>query len=208
MYSSQGNFPKALESYRKSLKILEGIQDKNGIGILHNSLGDLYKDQGMTFFKTSMKEEYFNKALEFYNKSLQMRLESGDKAGIAHSMYSIGFIYKIQAESQQNLDSANSKFNSALEWNQKCLKLWEEIGDKQGIATSLNAMGSIYLELSDSPQQRNNEEHLLKEAEQYCQRSLQIAKELDYPEHIRNASERLSVIYKTLGKQSYLDLTL
>lgn len=204
VYSSQGNFPKALECYRKSLQILENIGDKNGIGILHISLGDLYKNQGISFYKASMKEEYFSKALEFYTKSLEMRLEIGDKSGVASSMNSIGFIYNIEAEREQDSDSAVIKFNKALEWNQKCLKLWEEVRDKKGISNSLNIIGGIYLKLADFPSERNNAENLLKEAEKYCAQSLQIAKQLDFPEHIRNASERLSLIYKTIGKNAYL----
>ncbi|MES2284560.1 MAG: tetratricopeptide repeat protein [Bacteroidota bacterium] len=203
VYSTQGNFPKALECYHKSLKILEDVGDKKGIAILLSSLGILYKDKGVSFFEASLKEEYFGKALEFYNKGLKIREEIGDKDGIARSFNDIGFIYNVQAEQEQNPDSINSRFNKALEWNQKCLNIWEEIGYKQGITNSLFNMSGIYWKRSNSPVEKKNSLFLLNKAEEYCKSSLQTARELSYPEHIRNASERLCLIYKRMGELAF-----
>lgn len=203
VYSKQGNFPKALECYHKSLKILEDVGDKNGIAIVLNSIGILYKDQGVSFFEASAKEEYFNKALEFYYKSLKIQEEIGDKAGIAKSFNNIGEIYGKQAENEQNPDSVKSKFTKALDWNEKCLNIWQEIGDKQGITNSLYNLSGIYLKQASITPEKNKTELLLKKAEEYCKMSLQTARELEFPEHIRNASERLSIIYKKLGESAF-----
>ena len=204
VYSNQGNFPKALECYHKSLNILEKIGDKNGIAIVYNSLGILYKDQGVSFFEATVKEEYFAKALEFYHKSLTIQEEIGDKAGIAKSFNNIGEIYGKQADDDQNQDSISNKLNQALEWNQKCLNIWEEIGDKNGTSTSLYNIGGIYLKQANSLKEKSKGNLLLIKAVDYCEQSLETAKELEFPDNIRNASERLSIIYKMMAESALI----
>ncbi|MES2140032.1 MAG: tetratricopeptide repeat protein [Bacteroidota bacterium] len=203
VYSTQNNFPKALEAYHNSLKILEEVGDKNGISILYNGLGMLYKDQGVLFLEASVKEEYFGKALEFYNKSLKIHEANGNKDGIARALNNIGYIFDKQAEQEANPDSIRSKLNKALEWNMRCLKIWNEIGNKESIAITSNNIGGIYLKQASSPLDKNKAEYLLKNAEEYCRQSLTMASELNFPEHIRNASERLSIIYKRMGESAF-----
>ena len=203
VYNIQGDFPKALDWYHKSLKLFEEIGDKKRIALLLNNIGALYKDQGIAFFETSSKEEYFIKALEFYKKSLKIQEEIGEKEGIARSFTNIGFIYDKQGEHEQNSDSISTIYNKSLEWNQKSLKIWEEIGDKKGITNSLYNIGGIYLKQAFAPNEKNRMAFFLNKAEEYCKSSLQSAKELNYPEHIRSASERLSNIYKIMGKSAY-----
>ena len=203
VYSTQGNFPKALECYNKSLKILENVGDKKGIAILLNSLGNLYKDKGVSFFEISLKEEYFSRALDFYNKGLKIQEEIGDKEEMARSFNDIGFIYNVEAEQEKDPDSLTSKFNKALEWNQKCLNIWEELGFKDGITKSLFNISGIYWKRSNSAFEKNNSQFLLNKAEEYCKSSLRIAKELSYPEQIRNASERLNLIYQRMGELAF-----
>ena len=203
LYSTQGNFPMALEYYHKSLKILEEIGDKKGIAALLNSIGILYKDQGVAFFETSSKDEYFFKALDFYNKSLKIREEINDKAGIAGSFNNIGEIYYKQAEVEQIQDSIINKFEKALEWNLKCLVIWEEIGNKQGISNSQYVISGIYLKQANSMILNNRTDLLLKKAEEFCLLSLKLSKELEFPINIRDASERLCIIYKKMGAAYY-----
>jgi PAS domain S-box-containing protein len=203
VYADQGDFPKALEHFRKSLKIMEEVGDKNGIAILLSSLGTLYKDKGVSFLETSMRQEYFQKALEFYNKSLSIYEEIGNKSGIAYSFADISFIYDKQAEQAQNIDSIINKYNWALNLNMMSLKILEEIQDKQGIAKSWFTIGGIYLKQANSVNEKNKINLLLTKAEEYCKLSIQSAKELDYPELLRDVSERLSSIYKMMGKSAY-----
>ena len=203
VYADQGDFPKALEDYRKSLKILEEVGDKNGIAYLYISLGNLYKDKAVSFISASTKEEYLLKALDFFNKSLKIRQEIGDKIGIAYSYTSIGFIYAKQAEQEQNTDSIISKYDKALDWNTKSLTILEEIKDKQGIAKAWNNIGGIYLKEANASKEKNKISLLLTKAEAYCKLSIQSAKELDYPELLRDVSDRLSSIYKIMGKWAF-----
>ncbi len=202
VYNKQGTFPKALEYYNKSLKISEAIGDKKTYALSLSTLGDLYKNQGLTFFEASAKTEYFARALEFYQKSLKRYEGLGEKEGIARILNNIAFIYEKQSEKEENPDSIKANFNKTLELLEKCQAIWEEIGNKPGIANSLYNLGGIYLKQVSSPF-ANNAMNLLDEAEKYCKASLQASIELEYPEYIRNASDRLCVIYRKMGDAAY-----
>ncbi len=129
IYENQGDIPKGLEYYHKSLKIKEEIGNKKGIATSLNNIGYIYMNQGD-----------IPKALEYWHKSLKIREEIGDKEGIATSLNNIGAIYNHQGD-----------IPNALEYFHKSLKIKEEIGDKRGIAISLNNIGLIYMNQGDIP---------------------------------------------------------
>ncbi|MFY9310993.1 MAG: tetratricopeptide repeat protein [Bacteroidia bacterium] len=202
VYNQQGDFPKALEFYNKSLKISESIGDKKTYALSLSTLGDLYKNQGVSFFETRAKTEYFSRALEYYNKSLAIYEELEEKEGVARILNNISFLYEKQSEGETNPDSLLAKYNLTQELLHKCLLIWEEIGNKQGITNSLNNLGGIYLKRSNLSSDYTKM-GLLSEAEKYCKASLQNALELEYPEYVKNASERLSIIYRKMGELAY-----
>ena len=117
-------------------------------------------------------------AMDYYEKSLKISEEIGDKMGIAVVLNNMGLIFK-----------ASGDFNKTLDYYTKSLKIKEEIGDKEAIAVSLNNIGGIYLK------QKNYAKAL-----DFCSRSLKIAIELGYPQDIRNPAIALSQIYKATGK--------
>ncbi|MBK8366381.1 MAG: tetratricopeptide repeat protein [Bacteroidetes bacterium] len=91
------------------MKIREKIKDQQGIASSLNNIAIIYEDQGDTL-----------KALEYFNKSLDIKKVIGDKGGIATSYNNIGIFYKDQGN-----------FKRALEYQTKGLKIREEIGDKK-----------------------------------------------------------------------------
>jgi serine phosphatase RsbU (regulator of sigma subunit)/tetratricopeptide (TPR) repeat protein len=127
LYKTQGDIPKGLEFYHKSLKIQEEIGDKKGGATSLNNIGAIYKDQGD-----------IPKALVYYHKSLKIQEEIGDRKGIALSLNNIGYVYMTQGD-----------ITKALAYWHKSLKLQEIIRDRKGIALSLNNIGSIYLAQRD-----------------------------------------------------------
>jgi tetratricopeptide (TPR) repeat protein len=210
VYKKQGDIPKGLEYYHKSLKIQEEIGDKEGIAYSLNNIGMIYNSQGdipkaLEYFHKSLKiqEKIGNKkgiayslsnigmnysykgdipkALEYYHKSLKIREEIDDKIGIAYSLNNIGSIYNEQGD-----------IAKALEYHHKSLKIKEEIGDKHGIAYSLNNIGSIELKKGNTSGIATAKQHFLK--------ALKLAQELGYPELISNASSQLSTVYEKQGK--------
>jgi len=185
IYKGQGDIPKALEYYHKSLNIQEEIGDKSGIATSLNNIGYVYQAQGdihkaLEYYHKSLKifEELgykkgiamslnnigiiyddqgdIPKALEYYHKSLKINEEIGARLGIAYSLNNIGIIYDNQGD-----------IPKALEYFHKSLKINEEIGDKKGIAMSLNNIGSIY-----------NDQGELPKALEYYHKSLKIREEI------------------------------
>ncbi|MDP3147436.1 MAG: tetratricopeptide repeat protein, partial [Bacteroidota bacterium] len=195
IYKNQGDIPTTLEYYSKSLKIREEIGDKEGIATSLNNIGFIYSIQGDPSI-TSSKEDALRagipKALEYYSKSLKIQEEIGDKEGIATSLNNIGFIYKIQGDpsiTSSKEDALRAGIPKALEYYSKSLKIYEEIGDKEGIATSLNNIGFIY-----------NSQGNLKEGFTYAKRSMDVAKELGFPENIKNSAHTIKTIYQKQKK--------
>ena len=175
IYEELGDIPKALDCYQKSLKRNEEVNDKVGIGYNLNAIGVIYSKQGLEKkIGTSERDSLLAVALDYYNKSLKIREEIQDKQGIALSLKSIGLMYKNK-----------SNMAKALEYFLKSLKIHEEINDKLGTTYTLNYVANAMFELGNSGS-----------AQDFALRSLKTAKELGYPQNIRNAAKTLKRIYE------------
>jgi len=177
IYSHQNDILKALNYYGRSLKIREETGDKSGIAGILNNIGAIYGGLGDAA-----------KALDYYGKSLKIREEIGDKGGIAVAINNIGVIYF------KDHDVAN-----ALTYYFKSLKIWEQTGDKKGIVTSHNNIASVYYldgATEVSAVTRKQKYHL---ALSYSDSSLALAKQLGFPENIRNSERTFSKIDSALG---------
>ncbi|MBC7862054.1 MAG: tetratricopeptide repeat protein [Bacteroidia bacterium] len=136
----QGNVPKALEFYQKSLKIDIELKDKMGVATSLNNLGYIYFNQG----------DVLN-ALEHHHKSLKLREEINDRKGIAQSLNNLAVLYNNQGE-----------FSKALEYYLRSLKLEEEINNKEGAAVCLINIGFLYKSLGNLPKAMEYFEKSLK----------------------------------------------
>ena len=134
VYYFQGNYPPALKNYFAALKIREEIGDRKQIASSYDNIGLVYANQGN-----------YTDALKNHLAALKIMEESGDKYGIATSYNSIGAVYEKQGYSLGN-DSTDrdSLFKLSLKNHYASLKIKKEIGDKYGIAASLNNIGTVY----------------------------------------------------------------
>jgi serine phosphatase RsbU (regulator of sigma subunit)/tetratricopeptide (TPR) repeat protein len=128
-----------------------------------NNIGLIYEDEGDIL-----------KALDYFNKSLKINKEIGDKKGIANSSSNIGSIYNRQGD-----------IPKALEYLHKSLKISEEIGDKELIASSLNDIGGIY-----------NSQGELPKALEYIHRSLKLREGIGDKEGIASSLNNIGDIYR------------
>lgn len=90
---------------------------------------------GITFHITSRYE----KAVEFYKKSMAIREKIGDKEGVAASLSNIGAIYFNKGD-----------YVMALDYYYKSLKIEHAIGNKKGEAQTYNDLGLVYDELAEA----------------------------------------------------------
>jgi class 3 adenylate cyclase/Tfp pilus assembly protein PilF len=119
----------------------------------------------------------YPQALDYFQRSLKINEELGDKKGIATSLSNMGTI------SNQKGD-----YPKALDYRQRSLKINEELGDKNGIASSLNNMGVIYSKQGD-----------YSKALDYYQRSLKMREEMGDKNGIAASLNNIGIIYKDLG---------
>jgi len=203
IYFNQGQIEVALQYYHKCLQIEEAANNKDGISTSYQNIGAVYKEQDQPDI-----------AMDYYQKSLALRKEINDKYGIAHSLNSIGGLYEDKNDLQQ-----------ALKYYQQALQIRKEIEDKQGIAYAnknigviyeklgRNDMSEYYFKLSLETFKETGDKwgqavalnkyggillgtNKLIEAENNLLLSLQLAKELGYPNDIKNAADNLQKLYR------------
>ena len=119
----------------------------------------------------------FPKALDYFQRSLKVFEEIGDKHGISGISNNMGMIWNSQGE--------NSK---ALGYYQSSLKSYKEIGDTKGSAGVINNIGSIYEQQKDFPK-----------ALEYYQRSLKVYEEIDNKSGSSSAIGNIGIIYYQQG---------
>lgn len=126
----KSDYPKALEYYKKSLKISEELDNIFWVAKNLANIGIIYHNQSD-----------YPKALEYYSKSLKISEELDNKLWVTKILGNIGIIFQNQSD-----------YPKALEYFHKALKIDEEIGYKSGVARNFNSIGNIYYEQSDYPQ--------------------------------------------------------
>jgi tetratricopeptide (TPR) repeat protein/CHAT domain-containing protein len=77
-------------------------------------------------------------ALDYYGRSLKIKEELGNKAGVASSLHQLG-----------NLQYLRGDYEGALDYYGRSLKIKEELGDKAGVARSLHQLGMVQQDRGD-----------------------------------------------------------
>ncbi|MFT6334489.1 MAG: class 3 adenylate cyclase/tetratricopeptide (TPR) repeat protein [Halioglobus sp.] len=132
-----------------------------------------YHIQGLSFAYQSN----YPQALAYYQRSLKIKEEIGDKKGIASLLIGIGNTYFNQGNYPQ-----------ALDYYKRGLKINEELGNKHGISQSLQAIGNIYNTQSNYPKALDN-----------YQRSLEIQEELGGKQGISQSLLTIGLVYRAQG---------
>ena len=136
-------------------------------------------------------------AKDYFNQSLKIYQEIGNKSGEATTITKLSIVemdlYRLNHEGNK-LD-----LNQILINQQKAFNLFDQINDSEGKAYSYANMSNTYKELGDMP--HSNE---------FATKSYELAKQLGYPEVIKNAAEILKglALIKKDYKSAYFMLEL
>jgi serine phosphatase RsbU (regulator of sigma subunit) len=199
-YSNLGNIEKALEYHFKSMKIVEEIGNKIGMGNSYNNIGLLYSDQRNT-----------DQALKYLFKALKISEELNDKLSMEGRYNNIGLVYEQQGSLSvsSNKTMANDKFQKALTYHLKSLKIKEEIGDIQGKADSYNNIGLVYTDLGNIAFNKETSKKYYKDALENNFKALEISTEINDQDLICISCTNIGNIYRLQNKfeQSYEYLT-
>ena len=215
VYYSQADVSRALEHYMQSLAIYEEIGDQQGIARSYNNMAVLHNNQ-----------DNVDKGLEYLEKSLAIKRKLDDKAGIANMLLNMGaLLFNKELEENKKNVSGLEDYKEAIKYFQEALEISRAIDHRDGEATALNNIGSIYCEsgmldealynLGQSlaiRQQLNDKQGIaytmdmlaeaylkkneLDKALDYGLKALATGKETGYPTTIRNAAQTLTDIYK------------
>jgi tetratricopeptide (TPR) repeat protein len=115
----------AERTYRDILAILEAQspseQQRKRLAVAYHQLGMVAEERGL-----------YDKAEEWYRKSLRIEEALGNRSGMAYSYHQLGMVTQERGQ----LDDAEA-------WYRKSLALKEELGNRPGIATSYHQLGMI-----------------------------------------------------------------
>ncbi len=111
----------------EALNLAHIAQDKLGISNAYNRIGNVYSVQSEN-----------EKALEFYQKSLDIKLEINDSKGISNLYNNIALVYSN--ENQNGI---------ALDYYYKALKESQNRNDKVDVASYYSSVGNVYYILND-----------------------------------------------------------
>ena len=157
---------------------------------------DALNTQGSSFF---IQTDYA-RSIDCHTKSLKIREEIGDQKGIAASLGNIGNIYKDQGDAATILKEKEELYNKAIDYQNRGLKIKQQINDQQGIAASLSNLGIIFRSqgklLSDTLQK----EEMYKKALDFQIRSLKIQEEVGNKRGIANTLSNIGLIYAEKGE--------
>jgi len=125
---------------KESLTDPEKKTFKKALSLALNSLGIIFYNKGD-----------YDKALNYYSRSLKIREEIRDKKGIAATLNNFGIVYQDQGD-----------YAKAIEYYTLSLLKNEEINDKKGEANTLSNIGRLYLEQGDTNKALGSQNRSLK----------------------------------------------
>ena len=120
----------------------------------------------------------YQKAIEYYEKGLEISTAIGDQSGIANKTGSLGNAYLRLGEYQK-----------AIEYYEKGLEISTAISDQSGIANNTGNLGNVYLSLGE-----------YQKAIEYYEKGLEISTAIGDQSGIANKTSNLGNAYLSLGE--------
>lgn len=185
VYWELGEFNKALNSYHKSMAILEELKDEKCIATVNMNLGLLARNKGnpkealnyfekalpfeekhgniasLSFLYNNLALAYENlyewdRSLEYHQKSCELKVKMDDQNGLAVTFSNLGLVHLRRGS-----------LNKSVENYSRALRLFHSLKDRQGVADCSSSLGEVYLLHED-----------WSRAETHLERSLRIRDEL------------------------------
>lgn len=122
IYDIFGKLNKALDYYKKGLKIIIALNDKKEKASILSNIGSIY-----------YSKDNYAQALDHYKQSLAIQQNIQDLKGEGTTLNNISQIYDAKGE-----------YDTALKYLQDALAIQQEIQNKAGESTTLNNIGEIF----------------------------------------------------------------
>jgi serine phosphatase RsbU (regulator of sigma subunit) len=121
LYMYKGNLNEAILNLTEGLKILENSNELSKAGLTYGNIGNVY-----------LKLKMYDKALEFYNKGLDVKKKLGEKM-ITPNLFSISNVYRTQGKFKEAVEYLNEAFSSIDYSNPKSTKYISSIYSSLGV---------------------------------------------------------------------------
>ena len=119
----------------------------------------------------------YDQALDWYKRSLQIKEELGNRAGMANSYHQLGMVSQNRGD-----------YDQALDWYKRSLQIKEELGNRADMASSYHQLGRVAELRGD-----------LDQALDWYKRSLQINEELDNRAGMASSYHQLGMVAQVRG---------
>ncbi len=206
-YAGKADYVKSLEYYADCIKLFEEIGNEKGAALAFSSIGAIYDrldevDKALENYKLAMIvwEKYpTDKNIVATLNNIAVIYGRKKLYGIQYSYflrgYNISKKYNFRNQIVTQIYNGIGTYwwrkkhkNYALYFYQNGIKMSEEIGDRSGLATNLVDLAELYYDLNE-----------YDKAMVLAERSLQVAKAVDYPMLINQSANVLAKIYKAKG---------
>lgn len=210
-YHLDGIYSKAIDYYKRALKIIIEVENKEVETVLLNNIAVAYVE----LKQYSKAAEYFLKVIkanpkEFYNvltnltdiierstfeelgEVLKAAFETYKKPGVQKKSNQVTLAETYLSEARSNQHQGN--YQQAINYFEKALESFRETGDNVEEAHTLNELGIVHLSLKD-----------YKQSIDYYTKSLAIFRELEIPVNEMVVLNNLGKVYR-LNKQFELSI--
>lgn len=167
-----GNFEASVRAIAEGEQMLTSVTDEAPAALAQRKASFSYLRGRICLFKAELEQ-----AMDYFQQSLAVRQELGNKHDIAVSLRNIGVIHSIKGDVEQ-----------AIEYHQQALKLFQEVGNKARVGWCLTNIGKFH-------RIKGELEHALE----YCQQGLVLFQELDNKRQVAYSLEALGGIYYAKG---------
>lgn len=139
--SVQGFYENAISIYQEALLIRERLEDQSGQAEIFNNLGYVLKNFGSFYEKKgdeALAEKTWAQTEDYFARSLKIREELGEKAGIMEVYNGIADVRRRQ-----------KRYPEALDYTQRYYAIAKEINDRKFQQSGLKDFARIYSKMGD-----------------------------------------------------------
>lgn len=189
VYKNKKDYVKALDYSFKSLKMAELLGDNKVQANAISNIGVVYKIQADEFTNVAEKKMYYEKALEYYFKGVEMAKKMENPSGLATNYGNIGNVLSAQAALQDNKLQKDHYLKKSLEYHFDALTITDKLGKKESSARHMENIGAVYLKLGN-----------FNQAEKYLKGSLEINNAIGAKNNLLSAEREIYQLYDTTKK--------
>jgi tetratricopeptide (TPR) repeat protein len=169
-FNRRGMGPEQIAWAERALGCARAQHDEKTVATLLNNIGSVYSALGDK-----------RQALDYFEQSLPLFRQVGNKAGEANTLSNIGAVY-----------SALGDQRLALDYFEQSLPLRRQVGDKAGEANTLNNIGLVYSDLGDK-----------RHALDYFEQSLPLIRQVGDKDGEAITLNNIGLVYSDLGDKCH-----